>query len=257
MPSSLHAVSFHGAGATDSQLFEQFLSEVCIEQLTEWLPTDPSLILDLSRGFPSLLRLMVERGHTVVHAGLSAQRPDIRRQASTGGRLLTLCADPLAADWIADGSLDAVVAEGGTLSGALAVEVTLERLHAALRPGGRMLICVDSLVAGLANLAESGRWAELADVPAADVVLIPRPAGQVTRCFWPEELTGMLTAAGFDVEWIRPRAVLTEQTVARALRQDAGQLESLVMTELALENRRQGESIGGHLLASARRSAGH
>lgn len=254
MASSLPVVSFGGAGVSDSQLFEQFLAEVCSEQLAEWLPSDPSLILDLSRGFPGLVRLMVDRGHTVVHASLQPHRPDIQR-ASNAGRLLPLHADPLAADWLADSSLDAIVAEGGTLSGALAAEVTLERLRAALRPGGRLLICVDSLVAGLANLAEAGRWAELADVPAADVVLIPRPAGQVTRCFWPEELTGMLTAAGFDVEWIRPRAVLTEETVVRALRHDTGQLESLVMTELALESRRQGESVGGHLLASARRSA--
>lgn len=254
MPSSLPAVGLGGAGASDSQLFEHFLTEVCVQQLAEWLPAEPSVILDLSRGFPGLVRLMMERGHTVVHASLQAQRPDIQPDDVTGGRLLPLCADPLAVDWVADDSLDAVVAEGGTLSDALAAEVTLDRLHAALRSGGRLLLCVDSLVAGLANLAEAGRWAELADVPAADVVLIPHPDEQVTRCFWPEELAGMLTTAGFEVEWIRPRAVLTEETVVRALRQDAGQLESLVMTELALEIRRQGESIGGQLLVSAFRT---
>jgi hypothetical protein len=108
-------------------------------------------------------------------------------------------------------------------------------------------------VAGLANLAEAGRWAELADVPAADVVLIPGNAGRVTRCFWPEELAGILTSAGFDVDWIRPRSVLAEETVMRALQQDPDRLDSLVSTELALEVRRQGESIGGQLVASARR----
>lgn len=251
MPSSLPALPFGGAGAPDSELFEQFLSEVCSHQLTEWLPTEPSLILDLSRGRPGLLRLMVEAGHTVVHAGQRPHRADIRRQTALGGRLIPLRADPLAADWLADSSVDAIVAEGGTLSGALATELTLERLHAALQPGGRLLLSVDSLVAGLANLAEAGRWAELADVPAADVVLIPRPAGHITRCFWPEELHGMLGAAGFEVDWIRPRTVLTEQTVVRTLRQDASQLESLVVTELALEGHRQSESIGTQLLASA------
>jgi len=251
--SSLSAVPLGGAGAPDAELFEQFLSEVCRRQLAEWLPADPSLVLDLSRGRPGLLRLMVEAGHTVIHAGQQPHRPDIRRQTQTGGRLIPLRADPLVADWLADSSVDAIVAEGGTLSSALAAELTLERLHTALRPGGRLLLCVDSLVAGLANLAEAGRWAELADVPAADVVLIPRPAGEVTRCYWPEELHGMLTAAGFEVDWIRPRTVLTEQTVARTLRQDAEQLESLVITELTLEARRQSESIGAQLLASASR----
>ena len=234
-------------------MFDRFLTEVRARHLAEWLPAEPSTVLDLSRGCPGLLGMMLDRGHTVLHAELQRRRLDIRPEAGTAGRLLSLRADPRTPDWLADASLDAVVAEGGTLSGALAAELTLERLYTALRPGGRLLLCVDSLVAGLANLAEAGRWAELADVPAADVVLIPGEAGRVTRCFWPEELTGMLAAAGFEVDWIRPRAVLTEETVVRALRQDPAQLESLVTTELALEVRRQGESIGTQLVASARR----
>jgi SAM-dependent methyltransferase len=253
VPSSLPAGPLGGTGTPDRELFEQFLAEICTQQLAEWLPADPSVILDVSRGSAGLVHLMVERGHTVIHADPHPRRPDIHREATTGGRLVALAADPLAADWIADDCLDGIVAEGGTLSGALAAELTLERWHAALRPGGRLLLCVDSLVAGLANLAEAGRWAELADVPAADVVLIPRPGGRVTRCFWPEELVGILAAAGFEVEWIRPRAVLTEETVVRTLHQDRGQLDSLVLTELTLEGRRQGESIGSQLLASAYR----
>jgi hypothetical protein len=108
-------------------------------------------------------------------------------------------------------------------------------------------------VSGLSRLADQGCWAELADVPSADVVLVPSEDGHVSRCFWPEELHGMLNDAGFDVEWIRPRTVLAEPTVVRALRVDPDQLESLVTTELALSLRRQGESIGAQLVASARR----
>ena len=237
----------------DDQLWQRFLGEVRTHHLAGWLPTDRSVILDLSRGCPGLVSQMIEAGHTVLHADLQPQRPDIRPEPQSPGRLLSLQADPVAPDWLADEALEVIVAEGGTLSSALAAELTLERLITALKPGGRLLLCVDSLVAGLANLAEAGRWAELADVPAADVVLIPHAAGRVTRCFWPEELHGMLTAAGFEVDWIRPRAVLAEETVIRALHQDPGQLQSLVTTELALEARRQGESIGGQLLASARR----
>jgi hypothetical protein len=157
-------------------------------------------------------------------------------------------------EWVGDRTIDAVVAEGGSLSEALAAELSLDDLHRVLRPGGRLLLCVDSLVAGLARLADQGRWAELADVPAADVVLIPGPDGSVTRCFWPEELHSMLTASGFAVEWIRPRSVLAVETVTRALQLDPQQLDSLVTTELALAVRRQGESIGGQLVASAVRT---
>jgi hypothetical protein len=251
MSSSLPVVPLGGPEAVDGQMLDRFLTEVQIRHLAEWLPIEPSTILDVSRGCPGLLGLMLDRGHTVVHAELQSRRLDIRPGPRTARRLIALRADPRNPDWLADESLDAVVAEGSTLSGALAAEVTLERLFAALRPRGRLLLCVDSLVAGLANLAEAGRWAELADVPAADVVLIPGTAGRVTRCFWPEELAGMLNAAGFIVDWIRPRAVLTEETVMRALRQEPGQLDALVTTELALEVRRQGESIGTQLVASA------
>jgi hypothetical protein len=247
------ALTLAGGATSDDQLVDQFVAEVRTQHLAEWLPTEPSVILDLSRGCPGLLGLMIEAGHTVVHADLQPRRPDIGRSDPSGGRLLQVHADPLTPDWLADSSLDAIVAEGCTLSSALAAELTLERLCAALRPGGRMLLCVDSLVAGLAHLAETGRWAELADVPAADVVLIPGDAGRITRCFWPEELSGILTAAGFEVDWIRPRAVLTDETLIRALRQDSAQLDSLVATELALEVRRQSESIGTQLLVSARR----
>jgi hypothetical protein len=47
--------------------------------------------------------------------------------------------------------------------------------------------------------------------------------------------------------------VLAEETVVRALQQDQSQFGALVATELALEARRQGESVGRRLVASARR----
>jgi hypothetical protein len=113
-------------------------------------------------------------------------------------------------------------------------------------------MCVDSLVSGLSRLADQGCWAELADVPSADVVLISSEDGHVSRCFWPEELHGMLAEAGFEVEWIRPRTVLSEQTVIRALRVDHARMASLVQTELGLSRSRQGESLGSQLVVSAR-----
>jgi hypothetical protein len=239
------------APRTADMLYERFLDEVAYQQLAEWLPAEPCTILDISQHCARLLGLMVDRGHTVVHAD-PGRRLDILPSPEQGpGRLLTVHADARLVDWIGDATVDTVVAEGGSLSQALAAELSLEDLHRVLRPGGRLLLCVDSLVAGLSRLADQGRWAELADVPAADVVLVTAPDGSVSRCFWPEELHGMLQASNFDIEWIRPRTVLAEETVTRALMLDTHRLQSLVTTELALAVRRQGESIGGQLVASA------
>lgn len=238
-------------------LFAQFLAEVARAQLDEWLPEQPSLILDLSLQCAKHVGLMVARGHTVVHADPQAEPPDITGPdlvaPEGGGRLLAVRGDARRLEWLGDATVDAVVAEGGMLSESLAAEVTLDDVHRVLRPGGRLLICVDSLVSGLSRLADQGCWAELADVPAADVVLVPSEDGHVSRCFWPEELHGMLTDAGFDVDWIRPRTVLAEQTVVQALRVDRGRLPSLVETELRLSRSRQGESLGARLAASAAR----
>jgi SAM-dependent methyltransferase len=245
-------------GAEDDAhvLFGEFVAEVARAQLDQWLPEQPSLILDLSLHAARHVGLMLARGHTVVHADPCAAGPDtigpeaIAPPGGTG-RLHTVRGDARRLDWLADSSVDVVVAEGGMLSESLAAEVTIDDLHRVLRPGGRLLMCVDSLVSGLARLADQGCWAELADVPAADVVLIPSEDGQVSRCFWPEELHGMLAEAGFDIEWIRPRTVLSEQTVVRALRVDRNRMASLVTTELGLARSRQGESLGGQLVVSA------
>ena len=239
----------------DGVLFDRFLAEVSRAQLDEWLPAEPSLVLDLSLQSARHVGLMVARGHTVVHADSAAAGPDISGPdllaPDGGGRLLTVQADARRLDWLAEATVDAVVAEGSVLSESLATEVTLDDVRRVLRPGGALLMCVDSLVSGLARLADQGCWAELADVPAADVVLVPSEDGRVSRCFWPEELHGMLTDAGFDVEWIRPRTVLAEQTVARALRHDRTRMASLVSSELGLARSRQGESVGSRLVASA------
>jgi SAM-dependent methyltransferase len=240
----------------DELIYDRFVAEVAFQQLADWLPDEPRTVLDLSVQCPRMLSLMIQRGHTVVHAEARSRRLDITPgpdRDTSGGRLQPVRADPRSPEWLGDETVDLVVAEGGVLSRALAAELALEALHRVLRPRGRLLLSVDSLVAGLSRLADQGRWAELADVPAADVVLVPGPGETVSRCFWPEELHGMLTGCGFDVDWIRPRTVLSEETVTRALAGDPSQLGPMVETEIALAQRRQGESIGGRLVASARK----
>ena len=171
-------------------------------------------------------------------------------------RLLPVVADRTALTWLGDQSVDAVLAEAGALSMCLATEVTLADLRRVLRPDGRLLLVVESLVLGLARLADLGRWAELADVPSADVVLVPQDDGRITRCFWPEQLQELLVAAGLEVEWVRPRSVLSPATVTRALDEGgATALHSLVTTECRLAQEREGDGAGLYLVASGRRPA--
>ena len=230
-----------------------FYREVAAAQLAGWLPARPSRVLDLSgpAGFASEL---VAAGHEVVLVRERAS--DTGVDADGPGRVLPVLADSRSLTWLGERSVDLVLAESRVLSMCLAAEVTAEQLAAVLRPGGRLLLTVDSLGLGLARLADQGRWAELADVPSADVVLVPDDDGSITRCFWPEELSALLSAAGLEVEWVRPRSVLSPATVERALEQGGrAALRTLVDTEVALARERQGEATGLHLVASARRPA--
>jgi SAM-dependent methyltransferase len=199
----------------DDSSYWTFYEQVAAAQLAAWLPPDRQLVLDLSGGTPRRAEQLVQAGHDVVHV-----RGDVAAMPSTTsgpGRLLPVVGDPTALSWLDDASVDAVLAESGSLSSCLATEVTLADLRRVLRPGGRLLLVVESLVLGLARLADLGRWAELADVPSADVVLVPQEDGSITRCFWPEQLQELLVAAGLDVDWVRPRSVLSPATVTRAL----------------------------------------
>ena len=69
---------------------------------------------------------------------------------------------------------------------------------------------MDSLTLGMAVLAEQHRWPHLMDVPNADVVLVPWPDGTITRCYGTEQLRELFASAGFEMNWIRPRTVLSD-----------------------------------------------
>lgn len=228
-----------------------FYAAVAAAQVAEWLPDRPSRIVDLSGG-SDFVGQLVGLGHEVVHVRPSGD--DARTDLPVPGRLLPVTADTRSLSWLRPHSVDLVLAESRALSMCLAAEVTIEHLCRVLRPGGRLLLAVDSLTLGLARLADQGRWAELADVPAADVVLVPGEDGSITRCFSPAELSTLLTEVGLEVEWVRPRSVLTPATVERALAEGGkAALRTLVRTEVALAAERAGESAGLHLVVSARK----
>lgn len=262
---SLRDVSGEGAGDALARYWT-FYWAVAAAQLTRWLPRRPSRVLDISGGRSAAQA--AEAGHTVLEVRDPARadrhpasggspspapsRGSPSRAASSGkGRTVPLIGDTGSLTFLTSGSVDAVVAENRVLSRHLATEATVAEIARVLRPGGRVLLCVDSLTLGMALLAERNYWAHLSDVPSAEVVLIPWPDGSITRSFSAHQLRELLVDAGLEVEWIRPRTVLSPSTVEHVLAESPKALSRLVRTELNATQ--TDESLGIHLLASARK----
>jgi hypothetical protein len=184
--------------------------------------------------------------------------PQGPRRAGLPGRITPVVAEPGSLAFLADGCADGVIAEDGALSRQLMAEDLAAEIARVLRPGGELLACVDSLVLGMAILAEQHHWAELTDVPHAEVVLVPWPDGTITRCFGAGQLSDLLTEAGLEVSWIWPRTILSPSMVDHVLGREPGALARLVKAELhAGQDRLAGtspeESFGISLLAAARK----
>jgi SAM-dependent methyltransferase len=251
----------------------RFYWAVAAAQLARWLPRRPARVLDLSGPRARCAVQAAAAGHTVIElrtradapvsAAAAGASPDSRpgtvpaprpgsgpRKGSAGiGLVYPVVADAGRLSFLSAGSMDAVIAEDRVLSRQLVTEEPVSEIARVLRPGGRMLLCVDSLVLGMAILAEQKYWAQLSDVPRAEVVLIPWPNGIITRCFWVDELRQLLLDANLEVEWIRPRTVLSPSTVEHVLSIAPSELSRLVRTELTTPI--GGESVGIHLVASA------
>ena len=160
----------------------------------------------------------------------------------------TVIADSSRLSFLPDGCADDVIAEDRALSTHLAAEAMIAEIARILRPAGRVLACVDSLVLGMAVLADQHHWAQLVDLPHAEVVLVPWPDGTITRCYGPDQARELFSGAGLTVNWIRPRTVFSESMVTHVLRRDPGSLPRLVRAELAA---RSDESLGAQLVISA------
>ena len=113
--------------------------------------------------------------------------------------MVTLIADPSRLSFLRDGCADAVIAEDRALSTQLAAEAMIAEIARVLRPGGRVLACVDSLVLGMSVLAGQRHWAHLVDLPHAEVVLVPWPDGTIARCYGPDQARELFSGAGLTV----------------------------------------------------------
>ncbi len=240
----------------------RFYWAVAEAQISRWLPETPARLLDLSspdfHGTPRA----VAAGHDVVTL-LSSVDQAMRRpltlvngraavpRPARRGRLRHVVADSAFLRAFAPESFDGVIADNRVFSRQLATESSMSEVARVLRPGGRVLVCVDSVVLGMALLAEQDYWPELSHAPSADVLLVPWPDGSITRCFTAEQLTEMVTEAGLDLEWIKPRTVLSASTVEMMLARDPRSMARLVEMELHAAD--SDDYVGVHLVASARK----
>ena len=238
----------------------RFQRAVAKAQLAAWLPAGRRLLVDISGPAAACPAQAAGSGHAVVrvvtaHPGAP---PAAERDGAPAARIAAVVAESGSLAFLADGCADGVIAEDGALSRHLMAEDLAAEIARVLRPGGEVLACVDSLVLGMAVLAEQRHWAHLTDLPYAEVVLIPWPDGTITRCFAAAQLYDLLTEAGLQVTSIRPRTVLSPSTVDHVLRRQPGALARLVRAELqAGQDPAAGgsadEAFGISLVATARK----
>ena len=240
----------------------QFHEEVTRAQLRAWLPTGRHTLVDVSGPRGPGAELAAEAGHTVLRVidgvppggGLEDRGSDGRGELDGStrrdrhGQIIRLVADSSRLPFLNDGCADAVIAEDRALSVHLAAEMMIAEIARVLRPAGRVLACVDSLVLGMAVLADQHHWAHLVDVPHAEVVLVPWPDGSITRCYGPDQVRELFSGAGLTVKWIRPRTVFSESMVTHCLQREPDSLPKLVRAELAAA---ADESLGAQLVISA------
>jgi Methyltransferase domain len=279
-------------GSGSLTAYWRFQRAVVAAQLQAWLPPGGRVLVDISGPQSSVASQAAAAGYTVLQVmprlpAAAERRPgqwaarletprletprlpsarSVHRRRASSGRLVRVVADYSNLAFLADGSVDGVIADDGALSRHLMAEDVATEIARVLRPGGQLLACVDSLVLGMSILAEQHHWAELTDLPQAEVVLVPWPDGRITRCFGPEQLVDLLTEAGLEVSWIRPRTVLSPSMVDHVLRKDPSAIMRLVRAELAAGAEDAGpagagngtgsgenESFGIYLLAAARK----
>jgi hypothetical protein len=241
-----HAATEITAPDTDNlPAYWQFHEAVARAQLAAWLPSGRRVLVDISGRRAPSAELAAKAGHSVVRCIAPGGRPPEQTQPAGPAQVV---ADLCRLGFLADSCADGVIADDRALSMQLAAETIVAEIARVLRPGGRVLACVDSLVLGMAVLADQHHWAHLVDLPHAEVVLVPWPDGSITRCYGPDQARELFTGAGLKVHWIRPRTALSESTVTHLLQRAPDSLPKLVRAELAA---RSDSSLGAQLVISA------
>jgi hypothetical protein len=204
----------------------------------------PRLIIDVSGPGADSAEIAAMAGHTVIRVldGEPATPP------ARPGRMRTMVGDTAQLDFLPAACADGVLAVDRALSTHLAAEDMVAEIARILRPGGQVLACVDSLVLGMARLADQHQWANLVDLPHAEVVLVPWPDGSISRCYGPDNLQELFDGAGLSVDWVQPLTVFSQSMVTHALRQRPGSMAALVRAELGA---RPDDSFGAQLMVSA------
>jgi SAM-dependent methyltransferase len=240
------------AGDASLADYWRFHRAVATAQLGAWLPLDPQFLVDISGPHGRCAVQAARAGHNVLRVTTEPAAAGPRREPAPGAGLATVTADPGSLGFLADGCVDGVLADDRTLSRYIAAEYLAAEIARVLRPGGRLLASVDSLVLGMAILAEQHHWAELTDVPSAEVLLIPWPDGTFTRCYGAAHLRDLCLEAGLEPGVVRPRTVLSPSMVTRVLDRDPQAMARLVQAELTAD---ADESVGIQLVVMARKPA--
>jgi hypothetical protein len=224
----------------------RFREAVARARLLAWLPPGQRLLIDVSGPHADSARVAAMAGHRVIRV---LDEPPGHGHATEN----TIIGDSTTLDFLPDGCADGVIAGDRALSTHLAAEPMVGAIARVLRPGGRVLASVDSLVLGLAMLAGQSRWAHLADLPQADVVLVPWPDGTITRCYAADQVRELFDGAGLTVSWVLPLTVLSQNAVMQALRQDPGSMAKLVRAEISSRPGRESpdEAAGSALMVAA------
>jgi SAM-dependent methyltransferase len=247
------------AGDGSLASYWRFHRAVSTAQLAAWLPAGRQVLIDISGPQGRCAAQAAKAGHFVLRvtqreaADGSDTHTGPRRWPGPdgpGGIVAAVTADLGNLRFLADGCADGVIADDRTMSRYIAAEYLAAEIARVLRPGGRLIASVDSLVLGMAVLAEQRHWAELTDLPSAEVLLIPWQDGTFTRCYGVQHLKDLCAEAGLKPSAIRPRTVLSPSMVARVLRQDPGAMARLVRAELTAE---ADESFGIQLVVTARK----
>ena len=177
----------------------QFHEAVTRAQLTEWLPTGRHLLVDVSGPRGPAPNWPPRPAHTVLRVldpgpgragggsggGAAPRSRAVGGVGPAGAQIVPVIADSSRLTFLGDGCADGVIADDRALSVYLAAEAMIAEIARVLRPAGRVIACVDSLVLGMAVLADQHHWAHLVDLPHAEVVLVPWPDGRITRCLRP------------------------------------------------------------------------